>query len=352
MLDFKPTPNWLETFPRTWITPVCLSSFPIITGYILKQCLIVHQVYPLPGRKAYDEEFLFISPTNCVLDNYPIYRKAKIIPGSFLELLRQQPTTNVPWSSPNTVLRDFPLISFIIAKSNYGHALLDFLPEAYSVAPDLIAQDGMIFVGADPNTTILQALSDSVPLLSPVLRLNPLPDVTYSSFNIYKVSNLLITPFNSRADKVAIIQDKFRPRIQDLPPPTSSTNLLVNRKHNKRLIIDDLLQDELRDQGFSTVDLTTTNFNDTVSLLRSANRVLIPLGAECSNLVFANRYADIRVFVNSQSLSSPFYINAIADTILPITSSNLSICPLDPVNSVTSQMSMTDCPLLLKSGSF
>ena len=77
MLDFQPTSSWLETFPQGWVKPIFNSSTQVVSGYLLKQCLVVHQTYPLPGRNSIDEEFICLSPTNSILDNQPIYRRAK-----------------------------------------------------------------------------------------------------------------------------------------------------------------------------------------------------------------------------------------------------------------------------------
>lgn len=353
MLDFQPTSNWLDTFPQAWVKPLKDRNSSVATSYILKKCIVVHQIYPLPGRKAVDEEFLFISPTNAILDNQPIYRKAKIVPGSFLDHLQRSSTGNSAWANAQTIIKDKSVVAFIIAKSNYGHALLDFLPEAVSIIPHIVPMNGSIHLGSEPNSVVIRALSEIMNYSDRSPHLASLKCPAQSSYHVYRVHNLLITALNSRAEKISILRDRFIPAIPS-PPHRSDgpKKILVNRAHNQRLLISATVRQELVNKGFTIVDLTKMSFFDTVWMMQSAEIVLLAVGAESSNLVFTSPSTNVFLYANSQQLSSPFYINAIADTILPISMSKISLCPLDPLSSCTDQFSMTDAPLVLKTGCF
>ena len=235
--SFKSLESWLSTFPNSWITKENtehLSSDLII----IKKCIIVHQKYGLAGRNVFDEEYLFISPTNEILDSSPIYRSRKVVEGTFLGQLLTDGGMINPWKDFDAEIKSNGPLYFHAVKPNYGHMLLDFLPDLLSIHNHLIKNKGELFTGANPDYSVYEALD----VVSKWLRNNMVDPnkhlTTKKSYTIFLANNVIISPLRSRCERVSLLKNGFIPLIANFKENESKKKVIINREQNPRLKID------------------------------------------------------------------------------------------------------------------
>ena len=221
--------EWLSSFPSTWIEYIyCNSTYPVVK---IKECLVIHQIYALPGRKTVDEEYFIISPNNKILEYNSIYSPYKGIEGSFVQSLVSSDIN--PWANVDVIIDNKEPCYFHAAKPNYGHAILDCLPDILAVGDYIIKNNGSIYTGFNPDKSLIDALQIVQKELigycvPPEIHGRP----SDKSWRSYKVKNLILPPHRSRTEKVDYLK-YFIPKIelvQQTNPRMSKENIYIQRK--------------------------------------------------------------------------------------------------------------------------
>jgi len=337
--------NWLQTFPDSWITYVENPLTPYSPNFLLKYCIVIHQYYALPNRTVYDEEFILVSPTNNVLDSSPVYRKAKAIKGTYLYILKSNDPAGNPWLTyGNELLSNEPKF-FCACKPNYGHALLDFLPE-YAALNKLIGElEGSFYIGSYPDGSINDLFFILPPKGSIISSGKQINSKVPFPYVVYLAKNVIVSSLRSRAEKVESISQSFTPALKLSDMNEKSGNIIVNRKDKPRISISSSVGQWLLENKFVYVDLVGRPLKDAVAIFSNAKNIILAMGAESSNLIFSDEDTVAHLLVNCEQLRSPYYMNAITDTVLPITRSSINIVPLQPLEGACRAGSMTDAAL-------
>lgn len=347
---FLNTKDWLQSFPSSWITSIGISSLSYI--FCIKKCIVVHQTYMLAGRTYLDEEFLLVSPSGHILDNSPIYRRAKFIPGSYLYDVANSAHRCSSWSAYDEELFNSSPKYFHAAKPNYGHVIIDFMPEFCALYKTFSSTNGFFFIGSNPDSILNESVRIFDNVSSASLKTFPFPhNSSGRSYRIYLASNVVLSPLNSRCDRVTELFNTFLPLIPPTPFGYSSPkNILINRTQNSRIILGPDGQSWLSNSNYVNYDLTNMNLISTAWLISSATNIVIAVGAEISNLIFASSTATSHVLLSQNSLSSPHYLNIITDTILPITNSTIYLHPLASEAQLNLSQGLADSRLILNKG--
>ena len=345
--NFLNTKDWLQTFPSSWTTRVEISSFSF--AFCIKKCIVVHQTYLLGGRNYIDEEFLLVSPSGHILDNSPIYRRAKFIPSSYCYDFANSVCKISPWSAFDEELCDSSLKYFHAAKPNYGHVILDFMPEFCALYKTIKSSNGSFFVGSNPDPVLYESVRLLDNSSSSCLKTSPFPH-KYSgrSYRIYLATNVILSPLNSRCDRITELFNTLLPAIPPIPSSHSvAKNIFINRTANSRVLLGPEAQKWLLYSNYVTYDLTKMNLIYTAWLISSASNIVMALGAETSNLIFASPMATSHILLSQHNLSSPHYLNIITDTIIPITNSNVFLHPLPSEAQDGQHQGMADSKIIL-----
>lgn len=350
-LYFDSFNEWLSSFPPKWIEYIYHDShYPIVK---LKECVVIHQTYGLPGRNAVDEEYFLISPNNKILEYSSVYSKYKGIDGSFFHALVSRKIN--PWKSVDVALENNMPIYFHAAKPNYGHTILDCLPDILATSNYIIKNNGRIYTGVNPDKSLIDAISISERKLidyciPPEMHGWP----TKGTWRSFKVKNLILPPHRSRTEKVDYLKKHFIPNIRDFQQAEGlerKKNICIQRATKGRISIDKLMEKDLDLLGFHKIDATQLSLKESFSYFSRAEKIIISFGAETANLIFSEN-ALIYLLVDAKKMVEPLYLNALTDTVLSISNSRINIIPLESEGETINSSSLADSRLLLSSTDF
>ena len=343
--------EWLSSFPSAWIEHIhCDLTYPVVK---LKECLVIHQTYGLPGRDAVDEEYFLVSPNNKILEYNLIYSKYKNVPGSFVSHLISEQIN--PWKNIDVVLDNSEPAYFHAAKPNYGHAILDCLPDILVVGNHIAKNNGRIYTGINPDNSLMEALQMiDKDLTGFCVTPQNHGIATQKTWRSFRVRNMILPPHRSRTEKVDYLKKYFIPRMRGnskINSRADANSVFIQREKKARVKIDNSTETALKAKGFQKIDATQLSLQESFDIFSNAAKIIISFGAETANLIFSDN-ALIYLLVDAKKMTEPLYLNALTDTILSISNSRLSIIPLESDGEVISSSGLADSKLILSSLSF
>ena len=305
------------------------------TALLVKGASVLYVTYLLPGRDAVDEEFIMLSPHGKVLSLDNFYSPYKRFLGShFCPVSRgynlgKEDLERIPCQHIDGI------ISFAPSHPNWGHFLLDWIPHVIdikNIQKQLGAENIMTISGQS-----IGRFRDSIKFL----------DFRYlgihEAFNngievntcvVLKPEFLLMPLSPSRDEQISDIREYLAPYIKNVLARNFTEHkqlkgMLVNRAIKPRISTSRIDTSLIRTFQICTVDATRLNLEQTIIAFNRTKNVIIPLGAEVSNLIFCQRNIRSFVVVNNSIVTSAPMHKALVDTVYPLTTPHpeIILCP-------------------------
>ncbi len=337
-IDHLATEDWLATFPYSWVDNISTNKFLPI--YTLKRCILIHKKYTSNKLDVLDEEFLFISPSLALLCTDSGFLGSKVSRGTFLkDELDCFTLEKDPWSNCNRIISGMNHKLFLSSKLDYGHVLLDYLPQILTATSNINLGQFELYTGCLDNSyaeeglklcaegTNINIISKSIP-----------PIHNNLSYAIYEVKNLILPPCLTRLKKIHILKKYFLPRLENQlaikkneTMTIRSSKIFINREEDPLFHVLPNLKQLILKKGYRFIDFTKKSIFEAYCYIVNSEHVIVPLGAETANLIFAKNTI-ITILLDSSSMDDFDYLSSIYDSVLTLTNQYplLQICdPLD-----------------------